>query len=69
MAAQVILASASSIRSQMLHNVGINHEICPARIDEDAIKASLISELTEPRDLAIRSIQNPRHKMISKVFC
>jgi len=52
MAAQVILASASSIRSQMLHNVGINHEICPARIDEDAIKASLISELTEPRDMA-----------------
>jgi len=52
MAAQVILASASSIRSQMLNNVGINHEIFPARIDEDAIKASLISELTEPRDMA-----------------
>ena len=52
MAGQVILASASSIRSQMLNNVGVKHEICPARIDEEAIKASLISEFTEPRDMA-----------------
>ena len=52
MTTPIILASASDIRSQLLRNADIEHEVIPARIDEETIKASLASEGATPRVMA-----------------
>lgn len=52
MATSLILASASEIRARILQNASIEIDIEPARIDEDAIRKSLVSEGASPRDLA-----------------
>ena len=48
----IILASASEIRATLLRNAGLNVEVSPARIDEDAIKLALQAEDAPPRDIA-----------------
>lgn len=48
----IVLASGSDIRRQMLENAGLSVTVKPARIDEDAIKASLTSEGASPHDVA-----------------
>ena len=49
---QLVLASASSVRAQLLQSAGVAFDIFPARIDETAIKQSLLSEGAKPRDVA-----------------
>lgn len=49
---QIILASGSDIRGQLLRNAGVNFDVIPAKIDEDMIKASLKAEGASSRDLA-----------------
>lgn len=46
------LASASPTRAAMLRGARIAFEVRPARVDEDAVKASLEAEGYEPRDVA-----------------
>lgn len=48
----LILASASMARAGMLRAAGIEIDIAPARIDETAIKRSMLAEGAAPRDLA-----------------
>ncbi|OYX44631.1 MAG: septum formation protein Maf [Rhodobacterales bacterium 32-67-9] len=48
----LILASGSDIRARLLRNAGLSPDVRPARIDEDAIRASLAAEDATPRDLA-----------------
>lgn len=48
----LILASSSSARHSMLHNAGLHVESHPPRIDEDAIRTSLMGENAKPRDIA-----------------
>jgi len=48
----LILASASPIRAQLLTNAGLIFETVPARVDEQAVKASLLVEGVSPRDIA-----------------
>lgn len=48
----LILASASSARASLLESSGISVRCLPARIDEEAIRASLEAEGASPRDLA-----------------
>jgi septum formation protein len=48
----ITLASSSQIRASLLRNAGLEVEIRPARIDEDAIRAALQAEGATPRDLA-----------------
>ncbi len=60
----IILASASDIRSQLLRNADIEHEVIPASIDEQMIKASLASEGTNPRDIA-EALAEQKAKKIS----
>ena len=48
----ILLASASEIRAQLLRNAGLSLEIRPARIDEDGIRAGLEAESAPPRDVA-----------------
>jgi septum formation protein len=49
---RLILASASTARAAMLRNAGLDIDIAPARIDEAAIKQSMLAEGAGPRDLA-----------------
>lgn len=48
----LLLASASTIRAEMLQNAGIAIEIQPGRVDEEAIRAALEAEGATPRDQA-----------------
>ncbi len=52
MTAPIILASGSAVRQQMLAAAGVAFETSVARIDEDAVKESLLADGTSPRDLA-----------------
>ena len=46
------LASASPIRRQLLDQVGISNRQRPVRLDEDAIRVSLLADGAAPRDIA-----------------
>ena len=46
------LASSSEIRARLLRAAGIEVEILPGRIDEEAIRAALEAEGATPRDVA-----------------
>jgi len=48
----LILASASPARQALLRNAGIHFESHPVRIDEDAIRLSMVAEAANPRDIA-----------------
>ncbi len=48
----LILASGSSIRTKLLQQANIPHQVSIARIDEEMIKAALLSEGAPPRDIA-----------------
>lgn len=48
----LILASASTIRAQLLRQAGLEIEVIPARVDEEAIRQSLEAEGATPRDIA-----------------
>jgi len=50
--AHIILASQSAARKQLLDLAGIPYEAVPARVDEDMVKASLLAEGANPRDVA-----------------
>ncbi|MBR9837597.1 MAG: septum formation protein Maf [Rhodobacteraceae bacterium] len=52
MQTELILASGSEIRAQMLRNAAVPHRIEPARVDESSIRAALEDEGASPRDLA-----------------
>jgi septum formation protein len=52
MTAPLILASSSPARAAMLRGAGVPVEILPARIDEDAVKASFEAAGAGPRDLS-----------------
>lgn len=49
---RLILASASEIRATLLRNAGLEFEILPGKIDEAAIRDSLLAENATPRDIA-----------------
>lgn len=48
----LILASQSPIRAELLTRVGLRFETAPARIDETAIKDAMLAEAAPPRDIA-----------------
>lgn len=48
----LILASASKIRADLLRNAGVEVRCLPARIDEEAVRAALDAEGAHPRDQA-----------------
>lgn len=52
MATPLILASVSEIRATLLRNAGLDIEVKPARIDEDAVRAALQQEDASPQDIA-----------------
>jgi septum formation protein len=52
MSDQIILASGSEIRAQLLTNAGLDFDVSVARVDEEAVRASLLAETASPRDIA-----------------
>ncbi len=40
----LILASASTVRARLLRDAGVPFELCPARVEEAEVKASLLTE-------------------------
>lgn len=52
MSQELILASGSAIRTQLLRQACVVHRVEVARIDEEMIKSALISEQAAPRDIA-----------------
>lgn len=49
----IVLASASEVRAQVLKNAGLEFEIDPADVDEGRIKEELVTEKASPRDVAL----------------
>ncbi len=66
MSANIILASQSSIRQQMLRNAGVVHSAVPARIDEDQARDALIGEGAAPRDIADTLAEMKARKISAK---
>ncbi len=62
----LVLASGSEIRAQMLQSAGVSLRIQPARIDESAIKESMISEETSHRDIADALAEAKARKVSAK---
>lgn len=52
MSVKLILASGSSIRTKMLSDAGVSHTTERPRVDEEALKSSLLVEGASPRDIA-----------------
>ena len=48
----LVLASQSRIRSQILTDAGVPHRVEPAKIDENSIKTALMVEKAPARDIA-----------------
>jgi septum formation protein len=62
----VVLASASAARAALLRNAGVEVAIDPARIDEAAVKQSLLVEGAPARDIAdtlaeLKALRTGRH--------
>ncbi|AGI70147.1 putative Maf-like protein [Octadecabacter antarcticus 307] len=66
MADQIILASSSNIRAQLLRNAGVTCEIVPARVDEDSVKRALEIEAAPPRDIADTLAEMKARKVAEK---
>ena len=49
---KLFLASGSGIRRQMLENAGVSFEVSLPRVDEDAVRQSLLAEGASARDIA-----------------
>tara|TARA_R110002095_G_scaffold196719_1_gene175663 strand:- start:654 stop:1253 length:600 start_codon:yes stop_codon:yes gene_type:complete len=52
MSQPLILASGSQIRSQLLNQAGVDHQIEKPRIDEEMIRQALLADKATPRDVA-----------------
>lgn len=49
---RLILASASEVRARVLNGAGVDFDIRPAHVDEDAVKDSLLAAKAPLRDVA-----------------
>jgi septum formation protein len=52
MARPIILASGSEIRQMLLRNAGVEFDVVPPRVDESAMRESMIAEGAPARDIA-----------------
>lgn len=63
----LVLASGSDIRAQMLRNAGLRVEVQVPRIDEDSIRRSLDMEQASPRDIADTLAEMKARKISDKM--
>jgi len=52
MVIQLVLASGSSIRAQLLRSANVDFDVQVPRVDEDALKQTMIARQAKPRDIA-----------------
>ena len=52
MVQDLILASGSDIRQQLLRNAGVEFRVEPARVDEEMMRDAMLAEGAPPRDIA-----------------
>ncbi|KZY37910.1 septum formation protein Maf [Roseovarius sp. HI0049] len=52
MSQNLVLASASAIRQQLLRKAGVSFEVQPARVDEASLRDAMQAEQAPPRDIA-----------------
>ena len=64
---RIVLASSSQIRSRLLNNAGIQHDVQKAVIDEEAVKASLESQGVSPRNI-VDALADIKAKKIANQF-
>jgi septum formation protein len=62
----LILASGSAIRTQLLRQAGVPHEVQVPRIDEDMIRDALVAEDAKPRDIADTLAEMKARKIADK---
>ncbi len=62
----LVLASASEIRSQLLCNAGLRFETARARIDEDSLRRAMAAEKISPRDMADHLAESKALKIASR---
>jgi septum formation protein len=62
----LILASASAIRKQLLQSIGLTPRIMPARIDEETVLAALQADGATPRDIADTLAEMKARKIAEK---
>lgn len=67
MKVDLILASSSSIRREMLESAGLVVECQPASIDEKTIKESLLFEEASPRDVADTLAEAKARKISARI--
>ena len=63
---QIILASGSKIRAQLLQNAGVEFTTVVARINEEMMRQSLTAEEASPRDIADTLAEMKAQKVASK---
>ncbi|MFW2542832.1 Maf family protein [Primorskyibacter sp. 2E107] len=63
----LILASGSQVRAELLRSAGLSIHCESPRLDEDAIKLSLLAEAASPRDIADALAEAKAQKVSRKV--
>jgi septum formation protein len=63
---QLILASTSQIRRDLLQNAGLTVVTMPPRVDEDAIRDAMMSDGANPRDIADSLAEAKARKVAGK---
>ena len=61
----IILASKSEVRKEILKKNGINCEVMPANVDEEIVKESLIKEKATP-EIISKNLAELKANKISK---
>ena len=62
----IILASKSGVRKEILNKNGINCEVIPSNIDEDQIKESLLQEKASPKIISKNLAELKANKVSEK---
>ncbi|SHH61251.1 Maf family protein [Marivita hallyeonensis] len=63
----LVLASGSEIRADLLRNAGLRFDVAVARIDEDAVRQALEAEDAPPRDIADTLAEMKARKVSDKM--
>jgi len=63
---KIILASKSGVRKKILDENGINCEVIPANVDEDAVKESLLNKKASP-EIISKNLAELKANKVSKI--
>lgn len=63
---QLILASSSPIRLNLLKSAGLRVESVPPNVDEETIRESLLSDVVQPRDIADTLAEHKARRVAGK---